>query len=186
MSIVHQLLYMYERVLLPTDGSSAALPAVRRAIDLTTQYDAELHVLHVVEEPPFSGSRSLIPSLREKGEHVVANVRRRAERGGVEEVITHVARGTPHRTIVEYVTDHQIDLVIMGTHGRTGLDRFLLGSVTEKVVRMSPVPVLTVPRDVGALAVLEKPEAVPGDHGDYAGGRVEEGEDDEGDYTGGR
>jgi nucleotide-binding universal stress UspA family protein len=55
-----------------------------------------------------------------------------------------VAQGTPHQAILDYIGEHDIDLVVMGTHGRTGLDRYLLGSITEKVVRLSDAPVLTV------------------------------------------
>lgn len=55
-----------------------------------------------------------------------------------------VAQGTPHQAILDHIDEHDIDLVVMGTHGRTGLDRYLLGSITEKVVRLSDAPVLTV------------------------------------------
>jgi nucleotide-binding universal stress UspA family protein len=67
-----------------------------------------------------------------------------AEEAGVDAVEASVAQGTPHQAILEYVDYHDIDLVVMGTHGRTGLDRYLMGSVTENVVRLSDAPVLTV------------------------------------------
>lgn len=69
-----------------------------------------------------------------------------AEKGDERDipVETDVRRGNPHREILDYADEHAVDLVVMGTHGRTGLDRYLLGSVTEKVVRLSNVPVLTV------------------------------------------
>lgn len=59
-------------------------------------------------------------------------------------MLTEVVEGNPHEKILEYVSEHDIDMVVMGTHGRTGLDRALMGSVAERVVRRSPVPVLTV------------------------------------------
>jgi nucleotide-binding universal stress UspA family protein len=67
-----------------------------------------------------------------------------AEAAGVNTIEGVVAQGAPHQAILDYVDEHDIDLVVMGTHGRTGLDRYLLGSVTEKVVRLSDAPVLTV------------------------------------------
>lgn len=59
-------------------------------------------------------------------------------------VVIEIVEGNPHEEILEYVSEHGIDMVIMGTHGRTGLDRVVMGSVAERVVRRSPVPVLTV------------------------------------------
>ena len=67
-----------------------------------------------------------------------------AEDDGVETIEGMVSQGSPHRAILDYIEDQDIDLVVMGTHGRTGLDRYLLGSVTEKVVRLSDAPVMTV------------------------------------------
>jgi nucleotide-binding universal stress UspA family protein len=67
-----------------------------------------------------------------------------AEAAGVDTIEGVVAQGAPHRAILDYVDEQDIDLIVMGTHGRTGLDRYLLGSVTEKVVRLSDAPVLTV------------------------------------------
>jgi nucleotide-binding universal stress UspA family protein len=63
---------------------------------------------------------------------------------GVESVTTDVRPGTPHREILAYVEEHDADLVVLGTRGQTGLERYLLGSVTERVLRSSPVPVMTV------------------------------------------
>jgi nucleotide-binding universal stress UspA family protein len=63
------------------------------------------------------------------------------------DVVTAVATGTPHTEILEYADEHDVDLVVMGTHGRTGVERHLLGSVTEKVVRMADAPVVTVRAD---------------------------------------
>lgn len=59
-------------------------------------------------------------------------------------VVTEIGEGNPHEEILEYVSEHDIDMIIVGTHGRTGFDRAVMGSVAERVVRRSPVPVLTV------------------------------------------
>jgi nucleotide-binding universal stress UspA family protein len=140
---------MYERILIPTDGSECADSAVDHAIDIATQYDAELHVLSVVDTRDMSHSAPAISpqqveqTLRERAESVVESVAERAADAGVE-TVTAVEPGVPDDVVVEYAADHDCDLVVMGTHGRTGLQRYLLGSVTERTVRRSSVPVLTV------------------------------------------
>ena len=77
------------------------------------------------------------------GQSIVTELTDSAERAGVTDAVGSVLEGTPHRAILEYTDEHHIDLIVMGTHGRTGLDRYLLGSVAEKVVRLFEVPVLT-------------------------------------------
>ena len=137
---------MYDRILLPTDGSRGNSRAVDQAIGLAAQSDAELHVLFVVEDLPYAPEMAdgqVEARLREIGEEAVSEIRQRADEAGVA-VETALEDGTPHRAILEYVDDAGIDLVVMGTHGRSGLDRYLLGSVTERVVRGAEVPVLTV------------------------------------------
>jgi len=137
---------MYECILVPTDGSDATRAPVEHAIDLATTYDAALHALNVVDTNlGFEASAAgTFESLEETGKSAVENVVREAESAGVDPIEGNVVHGTPHEAILEYVDDNDIDLVVMGTHGRTGLDRYLLGSVTEKVVRLADVPVLTV------------------------------------------
>jgi nucleotide-binding universal stress UspA family protein len=88
---------------------------------------------------------ALTDALAVAAEDVAGSVAGRAAAAGVETVDPPVLRGTPHREIVDYAARSGTDLVAMGTHGRTGLDRYLLGSVTERVVRRSPTPVLAVP-----------------------------------------
>jgi len=138
---------MYQEILVPTDGSPASDAAIERAVDLADRYDARLHALYVVDGAAYStleaGSEIVIEALQSEGEGATDHVRQLAEDAGVDcEAI--VTTGTAYRSITEYVTENDIDLIVMGTHGRTGLDRYLLGSVTERVVRTSPVPVLTV------------------------------------------
>jgi nucleotide-binding universal stress UspA family protein len=124
---------VYTDILVPTDGSTASATAVEHAIDLAAS------ALEV-------GADVVASALEEEGEHAVGDVVSTAEGAGIdtESLIEH---GTPHRAIIDYATAEAVDLVVMGTHGRTGVGRFLLGSVTERVVRTSPVPVLTVRGD---------------------------------------
>lgn len=138
---------MYRRILLPVDGSGTTERALENAVDLADRYDAEIRVLYVVDAAVFANdveTGTIVEEFESAGERIVGEVAERIRDAGHDHVTADVVRGTPHREILEYVDDHGIDVVVMGTRGRTGLDRYLLGSVTEKVVRLSPVPVLTV------------------------------------------
>lgn len=137
---------MYDSILVPTDGSETAEVAVQHAVDHAKRYDANLHTLYVVEEPPMDEGTApeVLESLESTGERAIQAVIDAADDAGVGTVEGMVAEGAPHRAILDYVDQNDIDLVVIGTHGRTGLNRYLLGSVTEKVVRSTPVPVLTV------------------------------------------
>ncbi len=127
-----------DNVLVPTDGSEGAEAATEHAIDLVTEVGGTIHALHVT-----SGGR-------EKESSPTDDVRERGEAAGVE-VVTATRSGRPHEAITGYTAEAGIDVVVMGTHGRTGLRRYLLGSVTERTVRFSPVPVVSVkPESVGA------------------------------------
>lgn len=138
---------MYSEILVPTDGSPASAAAIDHAIDLAQQYDARLHALYVVDGAAYStleaGAEIVVDALETEGTKATDHVAERAGDAGVD-CTTMVTTGTAYRTISEYVEDNDIDLVVMGTHGRRGLDRYLLGSVTERVVRTADVPVLTV------------------------------------------
>lgn len=92
---------------------------------------------------PESKWLTLEDELRAEGEHAVADVADRAERAGVT-VTTTIERGIPHEEILAYADANDVDVIVMGTHGRTGLNRFLIGSVTEKVIRSADVPVLVI------------------------------------------
>ncbi|MFC7214830.1 universal stress protein [Saliphagus sp. GCM10025334] len=138
---------MYERILLPTDGSETTGRALEHAIDLANQYDAALHVLYVIDKAVFAGdveTGPIVEQFETVGDSVLEDVSGEAARAGVEPVITTLERGSPHTKILEYAESQGIDMIVMGTHGRTGLDRYLIGSVAEKVVRLSDAPVLTV------------------------------------------
>lgn len=138
---------MYHDVLFPTDGSEGASAALEHAIDHALTYDATLHVLYVVEEtyPAVeAGPADILDDLRAEGEAALENARKRATEAGVESVRGSVTGGSPYRNILQYAEEQGVDLIVMGTHGRRGVDRYLLGSVTEKVVRTADCPVLTV------------------------------------------
>ncbi|MGB9958448.1 universal stress protein [Haloferax prahovense] len=141
---------MYSEILVPTDGSRAAERAIDHALDLAKTYDARIHALYVVDTSIYTsldaGADVVIDALEREGDAATRHVLAAAEEAGID-AQAEVVTGTAYRSIREYIDDHDINLVVMGTHGRTGLSHYLLGSVTERVVRTSPVPVLTIRLD---------------------------------------
>ena len=144
---------MYDDILIPTDGSEGVFEALEHGIDLAGRHDATVHALYVVDQRQFLGApddirEELSRTLHAEGEDAVAAVAERVNAAGVE-VTSSVVVGIPHSDILEYVEAVGIDVIVMGTHGRTGRDRLTnLGSVTERVVKGSSVPVLVV--DIGS------------------------------------
>ncbi len=140
---------MYDRILVPTDGSAGVERAVEHAAGLAAAHGADLHAVYVVNTASFASLpvetswEGVDGMLREEGREALARVEDLAADHGVD-VAGVVREGRPAREIVRYAEDGGCDLVVMATHGRGGIDRLLLGSVTEHVVRASSVPVLTV------------------------------------------
>lgn len=137
----------FERVLVPTDGSRTADSALRMALDVGRDHESVLHLLSVIDTASFGpdiGSYLDQDRLEEIGREALGDAADTATDAGRPPEATAVEFGTPHREITEYVAAHDVDLVVMGTQGHTGLDRYLLGSTTESVLRTCPVPVLTV------------------------------------------
>ena len=105
------------------------------------------HALFSADSGRFTGGAepsAILTGLQEQGRTALETVRERARAAGISVTGTD-ANGPPVRVILEYVEDNEIDLVVMGTHGRSGIERQLLGSVTENVVRHADVPVCCVP-----------------------------------------
>lgn len=136
---------MYERILLPVDGSEHAAKVVHHAAELAQWTDATIDVLFVADTTRDSVTiveANVVDALEQEGEAIVADVASTLETLGVDHG-TDVVQGNPASTIVDYAERYDYDLIVLPTHGRTGISRYLLGSVTEKVVRLSDVPVLT-------------------------------------------
>ncbi|THE63884.1 universal stress protein [Salinadaptatus halalkaliphilus] len=136
---------MFEHILIPTDGSETASNAAETGIELAAEQGATVHGLYVVKpiHGDEGGAEDALEALEAAGERTLATLAEQAENRGLA-TTTDVTTGTPHREILEYIETNEIDLVVMGTHGRTGIGRYLLGSVTEKVVRLADIPVLTI------------------------------------------
>jgi nucleotide-binding universal stress UspA family protein len=138
----------FETILVPTDGSKPAREAVTHALDLARTYDATLHALYVVDRGAYASRPGwtwdeLQQVLEQNGETVLEDVQSRATADGVS-VAAEITHGVPHQAIGDYCDQHGIDLVVMGTHGRSSLSRRIIGSVTERVLRNSDEPVLTI------------------------------------------
>ena len=137
---------MYDRILFPTDGSKGAEKAVEHALSLAEKYDAELYVLNVVDIRSQSTAdvwNNVLGELEEAGREITEEIVESAKDESIE-VNSEVIKGIPSKEIVSYAEENDVDLIVMGTHGRTGLDRVLMGSVAEKVVRTADSPVMTV------------------------------------------
>lgn len=139
---------MYGSILVPTDGSQEMALVVDQATELASVCSATLHVLHVVDERaylsvPDDARDRVRETLLADAESFTKAVADRALDAGIE-VEREVRWGDPAPSILSYAVENDIELIVMGTHGRTGYERYLLGSVAEKVVRVAPMPVLTV------------------------------------------
>lgn len=136
---------MYDDVLLPFDGSDGAADVLQHAADLARFVDAAVHVLFVADTARDSVTvigGETVDALKRRGERVVSEAAETLEAKGVDHDVT-VLQGNPAPTIVDHAEREGHDLIVMPTGGRQGLSRHLLGSVSEKVVRHSSVPVLT-------------------------------------------
>jgi nucleotide-binding universal stress UspA family protein len=137
---------MYDTILLPFDGSDGATEVLHHASELAHWADATIQLLYVADTTRDSVTvveGHTVDALVRKGEDIVAEATEVLDTLGVS-YETDIVQGNPAPTIVEYADQYEQDLIVMPTHGREGLSRYLIGSVSEKVVRLSTVPVLTV------------------------------------------
>jgi nucleotide-binding universal stress UspA family protein len=143
---------MFDTIVVATDGSDSVGRAVDVAIEMADRFDATVHALYVVDDDEVASSPAAVrdehrTALAERGERALASVCTVAN--AVDEgldVTTAVCEGEPGEEVVDFADEVGADLVVTGTRGRHGEDRFLIGSVAETVVRTCPVPVLTVRR----------------------------------------
>ncbi|WP_135662273.1 universal stress protein [Halorhabdus rudnickae] len=148
----------YQKILVPTDGSDLALQALHEALTLAELSEATVHVLYVVDDAKVAELASgtgiddvsidgdidgHFDRYEAIGEHALDDLRETAADRGIS-LRTAIRKGLPEEEILAYVDETDIDLLVMGTHGRRGIERYILGSTTERVLRKSPVPVLAV------------------------------------------
>jgi nucleotide-binding universal stress UspA family protein len=139
------------RILFPTDFSEHAEHAWTYALGFAQEFGAEVHVLHVLTPPPriteaYSVSFNPEKLAQAQRDEAHASMDKQIEAAKDRNLVFHreLLVGVEFREIIAYARNHQIDLIVMATHGRTGLAHALLGSVAEKVVRKAPCPVLTI------------------------------------------
>ncbi len=152
---------MYERILVPTDGSVGSAHVALQAIDLAETYGATIHVLHVIDEKV----RGLVAGFGDeeefeaRGREAAERVAGMARNHGVD-VVTAIEDGDPAQRIVDYAEEIDADLIVSGTHGRSGVERRLIGSVAERIVRKAPCPVMTVRLPETDVTVEDEDEAM--------------------------
>ncbi len=147
---------MYDTILIPTDGSTVATNAVDHALEVASRFDADIHVLYVIDTAAMDitfgteqverlkqGRFDEMPEIRDRAETATESASDRANERGIETTEAIVA-GQPHRQIASYADANDIDLIVMGSAGRGGVKRALLGSVAERTLRTTDRPVLVV------------------------------------------
>ena len=139
----------YTDILLPTRGGDGSELAVDHAVSIAARFDATLHVIYVVDIRSQASKHSTyeLEQLVDELRAVVTDaVVEQADEAGIDSRAV-VQQGTPHSAIQRYAEEHGIDLIVMGTHGRGRIERFLLGSITERTIRTADIPVVTVRLD---------------------------------------
>jgi nucleotide-binding universal stress UspA family protein len=140
-----------ERILFPTDFSEGSSLALRSAVDMAKMYNAKLHIVHVVYDfAKVTGSHVPHISADELYKEMNSWAQKEIDRCCLEEtrdlpnVEKTVIEGIPYEELIKFAEKEQIDLIVIGTYGRSGLERFIFGSTAERVVRKAPCAVLTV------------------------------------------
>ena len=140
----------YRQLLCPVDFSDVSKNAFQIAIDLAVLFKADLHVMHVFQMPASTIPEGIYDIPDDAEDKVKSHFSKKLDEfiknHSTPEIniTTGLYAGFPHVEIIKYANETNADMIVMGTHGRTGLSHVLLGSVTERVIRTSDIPVLTV------------------------------------------
>ncbi len=140
---------MFKKILCPVDFSQFSQEVVDYAVDLAIKYGAELHIMHVIPNMTyFTPYESFLTpeNLVAIEKHIQDQVENDFEKVLKQNVPAKkvIRTGVPFVEIIDYAKSESIDLIVMGTHGRSGIEHILIGNVAEKVVRKSPCPVMTI------------------------------------------
>lgn len=146
-----------EKILVPTDLSPLSLVALEYANSIAETYDAKVYLVYVCENVPSKKRQKKSPEIIDNFKEFKKKVREELKKIAldkldlVDEVEIVILEGNPYKEILKFVVENEIGLIVVATHGRTGFSHLLMGSVAEKIVRYSPVPVLTVkPNEVSS------------------------------------
>lgn len=140
-----------ERILFPTDFSEGSFHALPYAVDLATHYNATLYIIYVIYDftkatdahIPHISADAIYKEISEWAQKEVEKCCVEAVRG-LSDVKKMVLNGIPYEEIIKFAAKEKIDMIVMGTYGRVGIERFIFGSTAERVVRKAPCPVMTV------------------------------------------
>ena len=148
---------MYARILVPLDGSSTAEQALPHAANLAKLYDAEIHLLRVLEPlPPVSGvSPTATRAVKDQVRGWATEYFERLEADLTEQGIpaaSHILEGRPGTIITAYAAEHDVDLIVLCSRGRSGVSRWLIGGVADRVMRGTPIPVLLIPANLAGAS----------------------------------
>jgi nucleotide-binding universal stress UspA family protein len=144
---------MYKRILVPVDGSSSSRQGLAEAIDIARLTAGSIRLVHVVDEPMLAigldggaCTPDLIEAFREAGRRILDDATQTVKFGGVavDDQLLDSFEGRLCELVVKAAQDWHADLIVIGTHGRRGVGRVLLGSDAEQILRLAPVPVLLV------------------------------------------
>ncbi|WP_292392559.1 universal stress protein [Methanoculleus sp. UBA303] len=140
---------MFRKILVAIDGSEPASRALEAALEEASVWNAKVHVVYVVESGLFSSlpmdnTLEVIYSvLQKEGEEILESARKKADAAGIS-LTTHLRQGHAGSQIVSLAEELGIDLIVLGSYGKSGVDRLLLGSVTDYVVQNSPITTTVV------------------------------------------
>ncbi len=144
---------LYKRILVPVDGSNTSNHALQEALRIAKDQHATLRLIHIIDDVAINGDldgminyTTLRDALRQGGIHLLAKVAETTKQAGVETetgLLETLGERVAH-AIAEEAKRWQADLIVMGTHGRHGLDRVFMGSIAEGAARLAPVPLLLV------------------------------------------
>ncbi|MGA1868362.1 MAG: universal stress protein [bacterium] len=148
-----------KKILIPVDGSGFSLEALRYASSFASEFNITVYLMTVIERQ--NGMYDVYAEqnfLIERESDILDRINKRLEETektakemGIQHTVTVAECGIPYQKITEYATKNNIDLIVMGTHGRSGIAHFLIGSVTEKVIRTAPCPVLVVRKNIHGM-----------------------------------
>ncbi len=141
----------YKHILIGTDGGELMGPVYDHGAYVARLTGATVHVVYVLDAwftayPTDRSMENMYNTLLSRGREIIANAKKELTTYGVNEdrVVTEVLDGSPAERLAGYAEDHDVDLIVMGAHARKGLDRLIIGSVADKIIRGAKVPVLIV------------------------------------------
>ncbi len=141
----------FKKILLSTDFSDESLYALSYAVDMAKMFNAKLYLMHVIYDIEKASNLHIPhPSITELYKDLEAHAKRNLEsfgadmREGLTDVEAVVRKGIPYEEIIKFAAENNIDLIVIGTLQRSGVERFFVGSTTQRVIRNAPCPVLVV------------------------------------------